>query len=80
MVVASGELQPSCWTRTIWKEKDSIRRDAWEMFGTEFYTFFIDGTRSGELPEACYQKIRLRLVLTSATGKRLFLKALRSET
>ena len=79
MVLASGEARPSCWTRTIWKEKDSIRSDAWEMFGAKFYTFFINGSRSGELPESCYAEIHLRVVTTATTGKRLYLRTLRSE-
>ena len=79
MVMASGQLNPSCWTSTVWKEKDSFRRDAWEMFGGEFYTFFVNGSRSGELPEACYPEIQVHLVMSSTTGKRLYLKALRSE-
>ena len=79
MVLASGEKRPSCWTRTIWKEKNNIRSDAWEMFGAQFYTFFIFGNRNGELPESCYPEIQLRLVTTPTTGKRLYLKTIRSE-
>ena len=80
MVLASKESHPSCWTSTVWEEKDSVRRDAWEMFGADFYTFFIRGERSGELPEACYAEMQICLVITSATGKRMHLKALRSRT
>jgi hypothetical protein len=79
MVLRGGESNPSCWSNTLWTEKDDDRREAWEMFGGEFYTVFIDGSRVGELPEARYPNVPIRLITTIKNGKRIYLRKLALE-
>ena len=66
-----------CWASDTWKPKDYRRDEIIRMFGGKFNTLVADRKIVGELPEAAHPNTTMRYVISVATAKNLYLRAMR---
>lgn len=73
--VPRNDREPiSCWTSRAWQDSRVAEQELDAMFGGGFHTLMVRGEPVGEFPEASSPEVRLHLVATTSSIRRILLK------